>query len=426
MNQNLYRIVFNKNTGAQAAGAGATSRRHRNFSSGLTVAMLFGGIHIAYAQIQADPNAAGNQRPVIDNTANGLPLVQIATPNAAGLSHNQYRQFNVDQSGAILNNASHNANTQLGGWVGGNPNLSNGGARIILNEVTSTHPSALRGYLEVAGRRADVVVSNPNGILVDGAGFINTSRGVITTGIPTLGGNGSMDGFRATQGAIRIGAGGFNDRDTDQVDLIARSVQVNGQLYAKRLNVVAGANQVDYADLGVQLIQGAGNVPSVAIDVAALGGMFANSIRLIGTEAGVGVVSYGKMAATAGDFGIDSAGRITLAADTSASGKLHLASGDSIVNQARISSGDNMDLRAADAIDNHGRQLLSGGDLSMNSASFDNGGGAVQSNRQRQAHWPVGWQAQQVRRLPHSACRSLQSRSARWICRMRLNKDWRR
>jgi filamentous hemagglutinin len=92
MNQNLYRIVFNKNTGAQAAGGAATSRRHRNFSSGLTVAMLFGGIHIAYAQIQADPNAAGNQRPVIDNTANGLPLVQIATPNAAGLSHNQYRQ----------------------------------------------------------------------------------------------------------------------------------------------------------------------------------------------------------------------------------------------------------------------------------------------------------------------------------------------
>ncbi|WP_034300613.1 hemagglutinin repeat-containing protein [Herbaspirillum sp. RV1423] len=347
----------------------------------LAIALLFGGITVAYAQIQADPNAAGNKRPVIDNTANGLPLIQIATPNAAGVSHNQYRQFNVDRNGAILNNAAGNANTRLGGWVGGNPNLPNGGARIILNEVTSTNPSVLRGYLEVAGQRADVVVSNRNGILVDGAGFINTARGVITTGAPVFGSNGSLDGLRVTQGAIEVGRGGFNDQATAQVDLIARSLKVNGELYANRLNVIAGANQVDYADLGVQVVQGAGDVPTVAIDIAALGGMFANGIRLIGTEGGVGVKSYGKMASAAGDFSIDAAGKIILGADTSAAGALHIASGDSIVNQARVSSDGNMDLQAANAIDNHGRQLLSGGNLSMRSATLDNSGGAVRSNR---------------------------------------------
>lgn len=408
MNKNLYRVVFSKKTGACTVAAETACCHRQSSSSGsglgvalhvvmsslclagaascftplaLTVAIMFGGINIVYAQIKADPNATGNKRPVIDNTANGLPLVQIATPNAAGVSHNQYQQFNVDKSGAILNNASNNAYTQLGGWVGGNPNLPNGGARIILNEVTSTNPSVLRGYLEVAGQRADVVISNQNGILVDGAGFINASRGVIATGAPILGGSGSLDGFRVSRGVIEIGTGGFNDRNTDQVDLIARSVQVNGQLYANRLNVVAGANQVNYAVLGVQIIQGAGNAPAVAIDVAALGGMFANSIRMIGTEAGVGVRSYGKMAATVGDVSIDIAGKITLAADISATDKLHISSGDSIINQAKVTSGGNMDLQAANVIDNHGKQLLSGGNLSMNSTSLNNAGGTVQSNR---------------------------------------------
>lgn len=230
MNKNLYRIVFSKKTGACTVAAETASSHQQSSSSSsglgvalhavmsspclagaascftplaLTVAIMFGGINIVYAQIKADPSATGNKRPVIDNTANGLPLVQIVTPNAAGVSHNQYQQFNVDKSGAILNNASNNAYTQLGGWVGGNPNLPNGGARIILNEVTSTNPSALRGYLEVAGQRADVVISNPNGFLIDGAGFINTSRGVITTGVPVWGGSGSLDGFRVTQGASR-------------------------------------------------------------------------------------------------------------------------------------------------------------------------------------------------------------------------------
>jgi len=336
---------------------------------------------IANAQINAASNATDNKRPVIDNTANGLPLIQIATPNGAGVSHNQYQQFNVDKSGAILNNAGNNVNTQLGGWVAGNPNLPNGGARIILNEVTSASPSALRGYLEVAGQRAEVIVSNPNGILVDGAGFINASRGVITTGTPVFGGSGSLDAFRVTQGEVRIGAAGFNDRSTSQVDVIARSVKVNGELYANQLNVTAGANQVNYADAGVQVIQGAGNAPTVAIDVAALSGMYANKIRLVGTESGVGVVSYGKMAATAGDLSIDSAGKVTLGAATSATGNVQIVSGNSILNQSRLSAGGSMALRAAKTIDNHGRELVAGGNLSLNSASLDNAGGVIKTNR---------------------------------------------
>lgn len=365
-----------------------------NSSLGLRFACLAGSIALAYnpvtlayaqapAPIKADPGAAGANRPVIDNTANGRPLVQIAAPNAAGVSHNKYQQFNVDPNGAILNNATGNTLTSQAGWVAANPRLGNGGsARLILNEVTGNSPSQLRGYLEVAGQRAEVVVANPNGITVNGFGFINTSRGVLTTGTPLLGTGGSLDALRVAQGNIVIEGMGLKDSDpshTDQVDLIARSVQVNAGIWADRLNVVTGANAINYADLGVQAIQGSGGVPMVALDVAALGGMYANRIKLVGTEAGVGVRSFGKMA-SAGDFQIDSAGKIQLNADVSARGAMHIGTRDAIVNQARLSSGDTMELQAL-AIDNRGKEILSGGNLAISSGALDNTAGSIRSNR---------------------------------------------
>ena len=159
------------------------------------------------AQIIADQAAAAQSRPVIDTTANGIPLVQIATPNASGLSHNKYTQYNVDPGGAILNNSSSTVLTQQAGYVPGNQNMANGTARIILNEVTSTSISQLNGYTEVAGARAEVIIANPNGITCNGCGFINTSRGVLTTGTPVFGGSGSLDFFRVSGGEINIAAG---------------------------------------------------------------------------------------------------------------------------------------------------------------------------------------------------------------------------
>jgi hypothetical protein len=46
--------------------------------------------------------------------------------------------------------------TQLGGWVQSNGNLAGGAARVILNEVNSSNPSQLKGFVEVAGQRAEV------------------------------------------------------------------------------------------------------------------------------------------------------------------------------------------------------------------------------------------------------------------------------
>ncbi len=264
---------------------------------------------VAAAQIVADPNAGVN-RPGVIQTANGLPQVNITRPTGAGVSINQYTQFDVNKPGAILNNSPVITNTQQAGYINGNPNLLPGGsARIIVNQVNSTSPSQLRGYLEVAGGRADVVIANPNGLLVDGAGFINTSRVTLTTGMPIYGGSGSLDAFRVTGGQIQIEGAGLNAASVDQVDLIARAVRANAALYANRLNVVAGANQVDYNTLSASAIAGNGPAPAVGIDVSQLGGMYANKILLASTEAGVGVSLRGVMAAQAGDLDADRAGQ---------------------------------------------------------------------------------------------------------------------
>nr|WP_058936987.1 filamentous hemagglutinin N-terminal domain-containing protein [Roseateles depolymerans] len=138
----------------------------------------------ADSRVIADPSAPGSQRPTVLTAPNGTTLVNIQTPSVAGVSRNTYSQFDVGATGVILNNSRTDTSTQLGGWVQGNPWLGRGEAQVILNEVNSSAPSQPHGYVEVAGRRAEVVIANPSGIQVDGGGFINASSATLTTGTP--------------------------------------------------------------------------------------------------------------------------------------------------------------------------------------------------------------------------------------------------
>src|SRR5699024_7256976 len=99
--------------------------------------------------------------------------------------------------------ARTNTQTELGGWVQGNPWLAQGTARVILNEVNSNDPSQLRGYVEIAGDRAQLVIANPAGISCEGCGFINAARTTLTTGKPIFNG-GSLEGYRVQGGSIWV------------------------------------------------------------------------------------------------------------------------------------------------------------------------------------------------------------------------------
>jgi filamentous hemagglutinin len=330
-----------------------------------------------FAQVTPDPNA-GAHRPGTDTAANGVPLVNITAPNSAGVSHNQYQQFNVDTNGLILNNAATVSQTQLAGYIVGNPNYQPGqSAKVIINEVTSTNPTYLRGYMEVAGNAADLVIANPNGISVDGGGFINTPRATLTTGIPVFGGDGSLSAFHVTGGSVSIEGAGLNTSNIDRLDLIARSLSVSGNVWANNLNVVTGANQIDYAGLSAQAMAGDGDAPSISLDVAALGGMYANKIMLVGTEAGIGVRNTGTLASQSSDFTINSAGQLQLTGTTSSAGNLTI-NGSALSNSGTLQSSGVMSVQTSGVTSNTGT-LISGSDLAITTGSLTNSG-ALQSS----------------------------------------------
>ena len=268
---------------------------------------------------------SGTTNTAVGQAGNGVPVINIAAPNAAGLSHNQYQQYNVDSKGVILNNSTQAIQaTQLGGNILGNSQLGGRGASTILNEVTGANPSQLNGYTEVAGQAARVIVANPYGVTCNGCGFINTPRVTLSTGKPVLDANGKLDHFAVDGGNITVEGQGLDASAVDQFDLITRSAKINADIYAKQLNVITGANDVNADTLATSARAGnAADKPQLAIDSSALGGMYANAIKLVGTEQGVGVKTAGNMAASGGDIQIDANGHLNMA-QASAQGGLQV------------------------------------------------------------------------------------------------------
>ena len=264
----------------------------------------------AHAQIIPNRAAPGAQQALVINAANGVPVVNIQTPSAGGVSHNRYTQFDVAPQGAILNNAQDAVQTKLGGWVMGNALVAGRPASVILNEVNSPNPSQLMGTIEVAGKQAQVIVANPAGITCNGCGFINASRATLTTGEPRINAVGNLENYRVTRGLVRIDGLGMDSSSVSYTDVIARAVQINAALWAQYLRITTGVNEVNAQNtqatpIDVSAVDASANPsfpqpPSFALDVAAIGGMYAQKIYLVGTEAGVGVRNAGLIGPYAG------------------------------------------------------------------------------------------------------------------------------
>ncbi|MGV2880329.1 filamentous hemagglutinin N-terminal domain-containing protein [Pantoea vagans] len=308
------------------------------------------------------PATQGTQ---VDAAGNGVPVINIATPNASGLSHNQYQNYNVGQEGLILNNATDRlTQTQLGGLIQNNPNLKAGQeARAIINEVVGANRSQLQGYTEVGGKAANVMVANPYGITCNGCGFINTPNVTLTTGKPQLDAQGNLQSLEVTKGAISIEGKGLDGSQADAVSIIARATEINAGIHARDLNVTLGANRVG-ADGSVTPIAGEGAAPSVAVDTGALGGMYANRIHLVSSENGVGV-NLGNLNARQGDMVLDAQGRLSIN-NSLTSGTL-TAKGSSIALQGEHKAGGNVALTAQQDIALTGAKLGSDTALDLNS-----------------------------------------------------------
>jgi len=359
---------------------------------------------------QADGIVVANPNTALDRAGNGVPIINIATPNGSGLSHNQFHDYNVGAQGVILNNGStQTSNTQLAGHIIGNPNLKNSGsAQAILNEVISGNPSQLRGYTEVAGQSARVIVANPYGITCNGCGFINAPRVTLTTGKPVLD-NGRLDRFQVDQGSIAIEGAGLNATNIDRFEIITRTAKINAEIQAKNLTIVAGRNDVNAEHLSATARADDGSAkPQLAIDSSALGGMYAGAIKLVGTEAGVGVKLDGKLIASGGDIQLDANGQLSLA-DTSATGAVNVKAASldargpvyagttlnvqtqgNLTNRQTLAARDSIALSAGGQLTNGGvieagvnadGSRNANGDLSLSAQNLDNTGKSLVAGR---------------------------------------------
>ncbi|WP_186079155.1 contact-dependent inhibition toxin BcpA [Burkholderia gladioli] len=407
MNKNHYRLVFSRvhgmlvaveETASSAGKASAGETRCTLNRSGVHVVTqfalrlaAFGALIAAGAMpmwAHAQIVGAGPNAPSVIQTPNGLPQVNINKPGGAGVSLNTYNQFDVSHAGAILNNSPTIVNTQQAGYINGNPNLSAGqAARIIVNQVNSTAASQIKGYVEIAGSRAEIVLANPAGIVVDGGGFINTSRAVLTTGVPQFGADGSLTGFNVNRGLVTVEGAGLDTSNVDQTDIIARAVQANAAIYAKNLNVIAGTNQVNHDTLAATAIAGDGPAPAVAIDVAQLGGMYANRVFLVGNSAGVGVANAGTIAAQAGDLTLQSDGRLVLTGKTTGSGNMALSASGGIQNGGTTYAQQSLSANTAADLTNSGT-LAAQQNTTVNAGSINSTGtlGAGVNNDGSVAH----------------------------------------
>ena len=358
---------------------------------------------MASGPILPDPKAEARHQPQVEETANGIPLVNITAPSSGGVSRNEYETFNVPDKGAILNNSYTLSKTELAGYVQGNNNMAERPAKIIVNEVTGAGPTSMDGFLEVAGNRADVVIANPNGITVNGGGFINTGKAFLTTGKPVYDGEDHLQRFDITGGDILIEGKGLGGKETGSLAILSRAVKINAGIWAKDLHITTGANTVDAKTLEASAIEGKGGRPAFALDTAAIGGMYAGRITLVGTEKGLGVNNSGTWSAEDnltldwnGDLKnsgtIYSKGNTDLRASRlendktiAAERNLSAAAKENIRNQGKLLAGENMGIYAGKTLDNAGHAMESGNNLSIETGdAINNAAGTIKSGGSQQ------------------------------------------
>ncbi|MEC7939438.1 MAG: filamentous hemagglutinin N-terminal domain-containing protein, partial [Pseudomonadota bacterium] len=333
-------------------------------------------IQPALANVVIDGSSANTSK---TQAGNGVEVINIATPNGQGLSHNQYQQFNVDPEGLILNNSTAQiSQSQLGGLLQNNPNLNGKAADVILNEVTGANRSQLEGYTEVFGQQANVILANPYGITCDGCGFMNTPRVTLSTGAPELN-NGQLTGFDVSKGSVTIEGLGLDATHQTYFDIISRTAEINANIHANDLSVITGNNKVSY--LSNQVTEKAStpsSKPALAIDSSSIGGMYAGRISLVATEDGVGV-NLGNLVSNAGDIVLTADGKVQLASAQSAQSiditssqevaltnqqvaqqQLKINADNLELNQATITAGDVIVLSVKESITAQDSQLFSG------------------------------------------------------------------
>ena len=276
----------------------------------LTAALLLNvfSFNILADGLQVDPNSRYNTS--LDRAQNGVPVVNISTPNGRGVSINEFLEYNVGREGQVLNNADNIGRSHLAGIINANPNLGpNQAANLILLQVNGANRSQIEGYIEALSRqKVNVILSNENGIYLNGAGTINIKNFIPTTGKVKLK-DGDVIGIDVEKGRVIIGAGGFDATNTDYVNVIAKAMELQGNLVGNKVDITLGENAVDSNGT----VTSKNGINSVAIDASNLGSMYAGQIKIVSTDKGAGVNSNGLIYSRDTKLEITADGKINVA-----------------------------------------------------------------------------------------------------------------
>ena len=154
----------------------------------------------------------------------------------------------------------------------------------------------------------NVILSNENGIYLNGAGTINIKNFIPTTGRVKLK-DGDVIGIDVEKGRVIIGAGGFDATNTDYVNVIAKAMELQGNLVGNKVDVTLGENTVDSSGT----VTSKNGINSVAIDASNLGSMYAGQIKIVSTDKGAGVNSNGLIYSRDTKLEITADGKINVA-----------------------------------------------------------------------------------------------------------------
>lgn len=323
----------------------------------------------------------GTTQTTTELSPNNITVVNIATPTQSGTSMNNFDQFNVDQTGAIMNNSSVVTNTQIGGWIYANPHLANGTqASVIVGEVTGNMPSNLLGYTEIAGGKAEFVLLNPNGIACQGCGFINTNSLTLGTGSGIYNADGSLASINMGNGNFSVSGAGLDATLVDYFRVISKNIQLSAPIWAKdELAIYQGSSNFN---ANTNTFSGTANPQTgqtIGIDVSALGAMYAGKATLIASDLGLGVNIASDVITSRDGITITANGDIMYNNLTSATSTNITANNNGSITQngsLKSSNGDT-NLTAANNINIAGTSISSTGNTSLTAG--DPTGGSSQN-----------------------------------------------
>lgn len=277
------------------------------------LSLAFAACSVAVAQSTIVPD--GRSATVVNQHDTGRLTVIPATADRDGISLNTYQRFDVGRPGADFDNTRVNA-------------------RVIVNEVTSALPSRLEGDIAIQGTRANFILANPNGILVNGTRFTNTGAVAIATSpVSLVEYHPSPDRvqnnirLQTSQGLLEIGPEGLAGAFT-HLELIAKDIRINGPVEntfthpessvrliggSSIVEIDSGVSPVDEQNPWLRFIEGGDARQTIAVDITPLGSLQAGRIEVLVTDQGAGVRHAGTAYAMLNDFSLSSTGEVHLA-----------------------------------------------------------------------------------------------------------------